>query len=63
MVEHEAEIDKSIGEVKVMAGDFVIQYWKMGLTFGRAWSFEILRRLSSLTPPPPPPSSENDKQN
>ncbi|KAF3434612.1 hypothetical protein FNV43_RR21697 [Rhamnella rubrinervis] len=64
MVEHEEEIDRRIGEVKVTAGDFVSQNWKMGLAYGRARSFEILRRVSSLAPPPPPPSSsENDKEN
>ncbi|KAH7518492.1 HVA22-like protein i [Ziziphus jujuba] len=68
LVEHEAEIDRSIREVKVMAGDAIVRYWGRSLTFAQICLLESFRYVSSLSAlqaflHPPATAAQDTKQN
>lgn len=65
--EHEAEIDRRIGEVKVMAGDVAVRYWGRTLSYGQSCLLQSFRSVSSLSALQPylnpPATTQDNKQN
>ena len=47
MAKHEVEIDHTLLELRVKAGDIAILYWQKAVSFGQTRFFEILQYVSS----------------
>lgn len=47
MARHEAQIDRNIWELRTMAGNFAIMYWKKAVSIGQCRFLEILQSVSS----------------
>ena len=47
MAKHEADIDHTLLELRVKAGDIATLYWQKAVSFGQTRFFEILQYVSS----------------
>ena len=47
VAKHEGEIDHTLLELRVKAGDIAILYWRKAVSFGQTRFFEILQYVSS----------------
>ena len=55
MAKHEGEIDHTLLELRVKAGDIAILYWQKAVSFGQTRLFQILQYVSSQSAARPKP--------
>ncbi|CAI9116918.1 OLC1v1018210C1 [Oldenlandia corymbosa var. corymbosa] len=60
--EHEPEIDRSLLELRIRAGDMAVLYWQKALSYGQTRIFDILQYIASQSTPPPRPVQQPTQQ-